>query len=279
MNALRQFLVIVRPIQCLTAAFAVIAIGWIAARHMPPNTPTIAAAISMALLVFASSAYHCAFQKHDQPFTRRVHDYLPERHSWVLASLASAAFLVAIGLLVAYLPLLATYATLVTGGLVVLYTKYRGINAPLNTLVAAMCMTPVFTGWLASGVPLSGTAYSLMGFAFVFYYVREVVKDAQESAKICERCEQYNSAHEDLDWGGTSYGIWGLAFVATIATGCHLIGNTDLPHYAVVLAFSAVGVLAFALAMRESRKLHPQRVMTAYVWVYLSLWLMMTPGA
>lgn len=281
MQHLKNFLVIVRPFQCLTAAFAVIAFGGIATKHPVPSMEVIAAAVAMALLVLASSAYHCAFQNHDKPFTRRVNDYIPRRRPWLLGSIAGLAFLASISISATQLPVLCTGAITITAGLVVLYTRFRGV-APLNPLIGVICSAPVLTGWSASGAPLSGWSYFFMAFAYLFYLVREDMKDSQEIGFSRERSECKRDENDDAPWGGTQGLYYFFPTLGTAFFAASYLGYGDLHPIGLYLLYLATFcIFALGLYMQyveKNRRLYPQGVMTAFVWGYLLMLLMAMPG-
>ncbi len=279
MSIFKQFLVIVRPFQCLTAAFAVVAFATIAARDFSLTPMVIAGASAMALLVFASSAFHCAFQKHDKPFSRHVNDYLPKRRPWVLGPIAGLAFLTSIVITINYLSLGATIAIFIAGGLVADYTMSR-TDEPRNLEVAIICTTPVLVGWLASGTALSGWTWFFMLIACMFYLLREEVKDSQEAGAAHERIKGKREANEDADWGGTT-GVYLL--VPTLGTAVFansLFGS--FPGWTILLIFVTFGIFATGLFVpyhNKNRDLYPQGVMTVFVWIYLLAWILATPGS
>ncbi len=270
MKALKRFLTIVRPVQCLTAAAAVVVVARIALGQFVFNTPALAAAGAMALLVFGSSVYHCAFQNHNHPYTRRVNDYIREQHPYLWGMLAFLAFQGSVYLTVKYLPIGCTIATILAGGLVILYTARRGVNGPLNSLVGLICTVPVFVGWASTGVPFAGVTVFLLGTTFWLYFLREEIKDHQEKPRIALRSW--------LDCGPRNNYIVG-GFVCTAAMLMypilyfHMNGHL-LPRMSynvfVGLAFAHYFIFSMIGGIARYRRAYPQGIMTALVWLYMT---------
>ncbi len=266
MKTLKTFLTIFRPIQCVTAAAAVIAVAAIATGNLMPSTQVLAASGSMALLVLAGSLFHCAFQNHNHPFTRRVNDYVRYQRPYLWGTMAFLAFQGSISLTVYYLPVSCTIATVLAGGLVVLYTVRRGINAPLNSMVALICTTPVFVGWTASGVLFSGTTTFLLVVAFWLYFLREEVKDHQEKPGIALRSW--------LDGGpGHDFLLGSLICTGAIHMWAILIlKGHDWTEPSVL--FACLGwylVYAFVAGSAHIRRLYPQGILTLFSWLYMAI--------
>lgn len=274
-NITPQLLVIIRPVQCLTAAGAVIAFASIATGQLTLTPTVIAAAIAMALLIFASSIYHCAFQKHDQPFTRRMNDYIPQPNPRLLAPIASMAFIASVGISINFLPIGATATIVAAGGLVATYTWFRG-REPLNPLIALLCTAPVLMGWLASGTPLSGWTYSFMAFAYLFYLMRENAKDGQESGVAHEHIMANLEANEAAGFGGTMILYTMLPTIVTVIIAFSRPGfdpNSSSSAFLIILIlFGMGGIMGFFYSTPQLKKgffPKPQALMTAFTWVYL----------
>ncbi|MCH7492421.1 hypothetical protein IID19_02380 [Patescibacteria group bacterium] len=275
MHVLKQLFVIIRPVQCATAAFAVIAFASIATEHLMLTPTVIAATIAMALLVLACSVYHCAFQKHNQPFTRKVNDYISQPRPWLLGPIAAMAFIDSVGISISYLPIGATATILVAGGLVVVYTRNRG-QATLNPLVALICSAPVLVGWFASGIPLSGWTYFFMAFTYLLYLMREDIKDSQESGLAHEHIIANRESHENAPGGGamTIYlivPIGGTLMFAATHSGLDYTTNL-FGMMMLLILFPMSGIIGFfhyATQLKKSYQPIPQALMTAFVWVYL----------
>ena len=278
MNAFKQFLVIVRPIQCLTAAFATIAFAVIATRQLTLSSSVLAAAYTVALLVFASSVYHCAFQNHGQPFTRRVNDFIPNPRPWIFGPIAVLAFIGSVVISLAELPLPCTLTIVSAAVLVVLYTRYRGTKT-LNPLAALICTTPVLVGWLASGSPVSGWTYFFMVFAYLVYLVREDAKDSQEVGVACDHILRIRERSYSADWGGATGWYFVIPMLGTVFFASHYFcGSSPCqpPGWVIPLSFVTYGIMAFgnfSVHLKKRKIRYPQAIMTAFVWMYLSVWI------
>jgi len=275
LKMLKSFLVVLRPVQCLTASMAVVATASLANGHFIWNAEICGAAVAMAFLVLAASLYHCSRQDLSQPFTRQVNDvvklsnvqlkYLTLWSSgpcYRLSLWSMPGSVLPIGHIIVVMTIIA----------LVYYTKHRGVQGSLNWLIGMVCSVPVMIGWGVSGEPLSITAVLLTAVTAWFYFLRESTKDSQESQEIQFRTTWYvelfpNGKPEEHLSGA----LINTGAIMTIA----LAGIFYENHFteaaitlAPLLCYALFGFLAF---IADKRSWYPQGIMTAMSWAVIAI--------
>lgn len=268
MNALKKFLVIVRPVQVLTATAATIVVASISVGHLLLTTTVVAAAIQMGLLVLASSILHCALQRHDEPYTRRVNDYVELRHRHLWAGTGFLIWASSTFASIFFVPFECVLVSCAALSAVAYYTGHRGTNAPLNSLVGLICTTPVFVGWLAAGAPLSWPPAALVVLTFWHYYLREEVKDHQERQTIALRSWLDGGPNYQF-LSGALVCTGAMLFLPTMMLVDFFSDGPPYPGWFAVPLFIHYGVFCYLAFVAGNRRLYPQGVMTGLTWSYM----------